>query len=76
MNQWAASGEMQDEERYIRSVFGTLVTNRARCFEHLFAFFFKEILVTARRENCSSQGVKEQKQGFLCRLWTDDGGWN
>ena len=39
VNQWAANGEKQDEERYIRSVFGTLVTNRARCFEHLFAFF-------------------------------------
>ena len=50
---------------------------KQRCFE-LFVVCIRDTENSQTGENCSSQGVKEQreKQWFLWHLWTEDEAWN
>ena len=61
MNQWAASGEKQDEERY--GQFWKLSgQGEQRCFELFAACLINTEDSSRTGENCRSQGAKEQKQ--------------
>ena len=45
------------------------------CFEHL-VVCFRDTEDSQTGENCSSQGLKEQRQKLVWHLWTEDGRWN
>ena len=76
MNQRAANGVKQDEERY--GYFGELSgQGEQHCFE-FFVVCLRDTEDSQTGENCSSQGVKEQKQRQegLWLMLTEDTGWN
>ena len=75
MNQWAASGEKQDE-RY-GQFWKFSGQGEQRCFE-LFVVSLRDTADRQTGENCSSQGMKEQRQKQEClwHLWTENDGWN
>ena len=76
MNQWAANGKRQDENRH-GQLWELSGQGEQHCFE-LFVICLRDTEGSQTGENCSSQGVKEQRQrrDFLWRLRTEGDGWN
>ena len=75
MNRWAAyAGEKKDEERYAQ-FWELSEQGEQRCSER-FVVCLRDTEDSQTGENCSGQGVKDQRQRneFLWHLWTEDDG--